>query len=315
MFLGDLIDRGPDSPGAIKKVSGLYFAQRAQCILGNHELRLINQINKPDNSWTSAELAAQARRGGWEAPMEIAHALQLRAALTFFSGLPIALVRSDLRLIHACWHQPSVDRLPKVVGSWSTLFARFRRNVNTKLKERDWTRKRISKLKAKVPLYVGPPEVEQLAFHQELSDYFVFEQNEHPLKVLTQGLYGPIRDYQPFWSGHRWQLSDRAQWWNTYDDDVPVIFGHYWRPREGSLEVNLKPSLFEGIAADELLGPRRNCFCLDFAVGLRFQERLLDRAEFQGALAALRVPEEGSSRPWELIFDDGERFTLEPSQR
>ena len=37
VFLGDLIDRGPDSPGVIEKVSGLYFARRAQCIFGNHE--------------------------------------------------------------------------------------------------------------------------------------------------------------------------------------------------------------------------------------------------------------------------------------
>ena len=315
MFLGDLIDRGPDSPGVIKKVSGLYFAQRAQCILGNHELRLINQINKPDNSWTSAELAAQARRGGWEAPMEVAHNLQLRAALTFFSGLPIALVRSDLRLIHACWHQSSVERLPRVVGSWSALFARFRRHVSVGLKENNWNRKRISKLKSRVPLYVGPPEVEHLPFHQELSDYFVFEQNAHPLKVLTQRLCSPVRGLTPFWSGHRWQLSDRSQWWESYDDDTPVVFGHYWRPRAGSLEANLKPSLFQGVAASDLLGPRKNCFCLDFAVGLRFQERLLGRAEFQGSLAALRVPEEGSDAPWELIFDDGERFALDPSRR
>jgi hypothetical protein len=312
VFLGDLIDRGPNSPGVIEKVSGLYFARRAQCILGNHELRLINQINKPDNSWISEELASQARRNGWSAPMRVAHNLQLRAALTFFSGLPIALVRSDVKLVHACWDQESIERLPRVAGSWSALFARFRRNINAELKSRGWNRKRIARLKTKQPLYTGPPEVDNVEFSEELSDYFIFEQNAHPLKVLTQGLHGHVRDCTPFWSGHRWQMSDRQQWWNTYQDDTPVIFGHYWRPRHGKLDANLKPSLFEGIEAHEWIGPKRNCFCLDFAVGLRFQERLLEHTYFQGSLAALRLPAEGAETPWELIFDDGERFTLKP---
>ena len=316
VFLGDLIDRGPDSPGVIEKVSGLYFARRAQCILGNHELRLINQINKPDNSWINAELAAKARRNGWEAPMRVAHTLQLRAALTFFSSLPIALVRSDVRLVHACWDPESVAQIPKTAGSWSALFARFRRNINAELKERGWNRKRIARLKSRQPLYVGPPEVEHVEFSEELSDYFIFEQNAHPLKVLTQGLYSQVKDQAPFWSGYRWQMSDRQQWWHNYQDDTPVIFGHYWRPRGESLEANLKPSLFEGVQAQDWLGPRQNCFCLDFAVGLRFQERLLGATELQGSLAAMRIPEEGSDSPWELIFDDGERHILEnPTQR
>lgn len=309
-FLGDLIDRGPDSPGVVEKVSGLYFAQRAQCILGNHELRLINQINKPDNSWTSNELAARARRGGWLAPMRVAHTLQLRAALTFFSSLPVALVRSDVRLVHACWHEESMHQLPKVVGSWSALFARFRRNVNAEMKKKGWTRKKIARLKAKYPLYEGPPDVEHVPFVEELSDYFSLEQNAHPLKVLTQGTYCHVEGRQAFWSGHRWQMSDRMKWWETYRDEVPVIFGHYWRPRYGKLDANLKPSLFKGISADSWIGPLDNCFCLDFAVGLRFQERLRSYSSFQGSLAALRLPAEGDKQPWELIFDNGERTLL-----
>lgn len=309
-FLGDLIDRGPDSPGVVEKVSGLYFAQRAQCILGNHELRLINQVNKPDNSWTSHELASRARRNGWEAPMRIAHALQLRAALTFFSGLPIALVRSDVRLIHACWHEPSLQQLPKTVGSWSALFARFRRNVSAELKSQGWTRKRIMRLKSRYPLYEGPPEVDHVPFLEELSDYFSLEQNAHPLKALTQGVYGHVNGQQTFWSGHRWQMSDRIKWWDEYNEAIPVIFGHYWRPRFGRLDANTKPSLFEGLTAHDWVGLRRNCFCLDFAVGLRYQERLQGYEQFQGSLAALRLPAEGDPRPWELIFNDGEQVLL-----
>ena len=65
------------------------------------------------------------------------------------------------------------------------------------------------------------------------------------------------------------------------------------------------PSLFDGAPPEACLGPLENCFCLDFAVGLRFQERLAGAEKFTGALAALRIPEEGSRDSWELVFDDG----------
>jgi len=334
VFVGDLVDRGPDSPGVVEKVSGLYFAKQAQCILGNHELRLLNQINKPDNSWTSQEMSQRAIKHGWRAPMRVAHSLQLRAALTFFYELPIALERSDLRVIHACWREDSLSALPELVGSWSTLFARYRRNVSRLIKERGWTRRGVQRLKEQYPLYKGPDEVDPPPFLPELSDYFVTEHNHNPLRVLTQGLQSSLASQEPFWAGGRWQMSDRDPWWERYNGDVPVIFGHYWRARYGGRSLNDHPSLFQGVGPNEWLGPKNNCFCVDFAVGLRASERLKRQDEikraheegttpphdlqemwfagerFEGSLAAVRVPQEGSKEPWELIFDDGERTQL-----
>jgi hypothetical protein len=260
-------------------------------------------------------MAQKARRKGWQAPMRVAHHLQLRAALTFFYQLPIALERSDLRLIHACWSQDSIQALPKLVGSWSTLFARYRRNSSADLKAMGWTRKRVGQLKAKYPLSVGPPEVEEIPYLPDLSEYFSLEQNLNPLRVLTQGLYGPLMNKTPFWSGYRWQMSDRIRWLNDYNEEIPVIFGHYWRSRYQDLKHNHKPSLFAGIEANEFLGAQNNCFCLDFAVGLRYQERLAGASEYQGSLAALRVPEEGSLDDWELVFDDGTRYSMPSPQK
>lgn len=44
IFLGDLIDRGPDSAGVIARVRGLCAQGRASCILGNHEYALIRGV-------------------------------------------------------------------------------------------------------------------------------------------------------------------------------------------------------------------------------------------------------------------------------
>lgn len=44
VFMGDLIDRGPDAIGVIDRVRGLCDAGRARCLLGNHEYALVRGL-------------------------------------------------------------------------------------------------------------------------------------------------------------------------------------------------------------------------------------------------------------------------------
>jgi protein phosphatase len=44
VFLGDLVDRGPDSPGVLRLVMGMVRAGTALCIPGNHDVKLLKKL-------------------------------------------------------------------------------------------------------------------------------------------------------------------------------------------------------------------------------------------------------------------------------
>jgi hypothetical protein len=93
VFVGDLVDRGPDSPAVAGLVRRLIEAERAQCVLGNHELNILIGSHKPDNVWFfHHQPAAQARD-----------------ILRFFADLPLALERPDVRVVHAAWDAAMID--------------------------------------------------------------------------------------------------------------------------------------------------------------------------------------------------------------
>lgn len=55
VFVGDLTDRGPDSPSVVDLVESLVKSGRAQCVLGNHDLNILLGDRKHDNHWFFGE--------------------------------------------------------------------------------------------------------------------------------------------------------------------------------------------------------------------------------------------------------------------
>lgn len=108
LFLGDFIDRGPEQREVLSIARTMCDAGSAQAVMGNHEFNAIG--------W-----ATQDRRGGYLRPRcdknEKQHAEFLRqlgsdsadhvSAVNWFRTLPVWLELPEIRLIHACWHEPS----------------------------------------------------------------------------------------------------------------------------------------------------------------------------------------------------------------
>ncbi|WP_030438423.1 polynucleotide kinase-phosphatase [Actinoplanes subtropicus] len=94
IFVGDLVDRGPDSPGVLRLVMGMVAAGTAICVPGNHEQKLARKLNGRNVQLTHGlpETLAQLEREPAEFVGEVK---------TFIEGLVSHYVLDGGRLVVA----------------------------------------------------------------------------------------------------------------------------------------------------------------------------------------------------------------------
>jgi hypothetical protein len=123
VFVGDLTDRGPDSPAVVRLVKQFVESGRAQCVLGNHDLNLLlcnlaeqrrgsehpfGKTRKHDNHWFFGELSSLDK--SYEPTPAVLADDQIRQwVVDFLTSLPLVLEREDVRVVHACWDDSMVE--------------------------------------------------------------------------------------------------------------------------------------------------------------------------------------------------------------
>jgi hypothetical protein len=256
VFLGDLVDRGPDSPAVVGLVRRMVEDGRAQCVVGNHELNLLLGLRKPGNAWFYGDPVEAMGCPARQVPQVPADEPLRREALDFFGRLPLALERPDLRAVHACWHADAVERV--------------RHRTDAVQADREFTQAVEEDLRRR-------PPADELGWD-------LARHNRNPITVLTSGPERRLgRAGQPDGRG-------RVPWWQEYGPDKPFcVFGHYWRVR---LPDDEGGHLFDDSRPHAALGCGR-AMCLDYSVGKRHRERLdgVRPGAYRTRLAALRWPE------------------------
>ena len=302
VFVGDLCDRGPDSPAVLDLVMAWVQAGRAQCVLGNHELNVLLGEPKHGNGWffdRNHELANGEFLHSRSATVE------RRAAWTACLGcLPLALVRDDLRVVHACWDEAAMAQLgPLLAGgvAYRAVHAALDARAHSLLRESGISARAAREVHAY--RHAFKDRAAALPMLPACAEEATLLQNANPVKVITSGLEGPSE--RPIWAGGRWRMTQRARWWNQYRDEPAIVVGHYWRLDERARSADVTGDWdypLGDYGAYEWMGPRRNVFCVDYSVGGRYAERARGgKPPYQTRLAALRWPDR------ELVFDDGER--------
>ncbi len=288
IFVGDLCDRGPNSPEVIKLVKKLKENGNAQVVLGNHELNLLQEKAKDGSGWFFEERYLKDKK---YIPFEKIKEDEKKELFDFIAGLPIALENENLRVVHAAWISEEIDKIKEIpLGMAREFYVGKEKEINLYIKDSGI----LDDYNNEQNLWGDEQENENgcLPFLEATAKYNVIHQMMNPLRVATSGV--EKRTNVPFFASHKWRYVERVAWWNEYQEDKPVIIGHYWR------KVNLlkemlnegEDYIFENNDFNSWHGKNNNVFCIDFSVGGRFVERNKGlEIGTHTSLAALRFPE------------------------
>lgn len=299
VFVGDLIDRGPDSHSVLQLVQQLVESGNAWCILGNHEINLLIDDVKDGSGWFFDERHQQDLKN--YAPFRRTPSHQRQAFKDFLGSLPIALYRDDIRVVHAAWTTAAIQAVQSItLGTVAEQYKMWDYAAQTSAQASGLYDRYLSEKERwakELESEERPPP-----FLYSIAEYEATQQMINPLKVLTSGV--EVQADTPFFAGNRWRFSDRVSWWDDYDETVPVVIGHYWRLIKPMKSANMPryTQLFKDIPPNAWHGKRHNVFCIDYSVGARWRDRKASRSieSSRFRLAALQWPEN------RLVFDSGE---------
>lgn len=124
VFVGDLIDRGPQQLATVELVRAMVEAGAAHCILGNHEFNAIAWATEDLD--LPGEFLRQRGKPGNRAQhqaflQEVEGTPQHGQIIEWFKTLPLWLDLGGLRVVHACWHEESMNVLRPLLGPNHTL--------------------------------------------------------------------------------------------------------------------------------------------------------------------------------------------------
>lgn len=186
VFLGDLVDRGADSPAVVERVAEMVVAGRAQCVLGNHELNLLRGQKKEGNGWFQPELEDHDLAAGHFRESIRATISQRNHFLAWFDTLPVALERPDLRVVHACWEAQAIDQLRLSQQRPSQAYRSFSDSIAVLLEESGRNQQRAEELATWSGILTDPTA--SVPMLDGIAAIDAIKQSSHPFKAATSGL-------------------------------------------------------------------------------------------------------------------------------
>lgn len=299
VFVGDLCDRGGDSPAVLDWFRQSYEAGFAKMVLGNHELNLLVGDAKDGSGWffdsrrdKDAERYAPWRRIAEEARLPLTQ---------WLAQMPVTLARGDIRIVHAAWLPEQIGKLARYADCGLVeQYRRWEGDLQKHLETADWYPDYLREQQEYAEMQEDAGS--RLPFLSATSAYDLAKSSHNPLRALTCGT--ERRADTPFYASGRWRFTSRNAWWDDYTGETAVVIGHYWRNWYDGFDRASQNPLFPE-RPDAWLGRRRNVFCVDYSAGARWRERLNAAPGKPKAsrcrLAALRWPEKT------LMFDNGEQ--------
>lgn len=117
VFVGDLVDRGPQQRRVLEIVTRMVDAGSAQVVMGNHEFNAIGYATiRPggDGEYLRPHTGKNAHQH--QAFLDELSTTERERHLEWFKTLPLWLDLGGLRVIHACWHDESMRIADETLG-------------------------------------------------------------------------------------------------------------------------------------------------------------------------------------------------------
>jgi len=230
VFVGDLVDRGAEQLRTLQLVKAMVDAGAAQIVMGNHEFNAIAySIEQPAGSGRFLREHNARNNKQHRAFLDQLSDAEKRHYLAWFWTLPLWLDLGGLRVVHACWHEPSMQVVIAELGGdrFSTVKQLIRATDHT------------SALYEAVEILLKGPEL-RLRDHglprfldhedhpRDKARIRWWHENATRLKELAELSTFSAEGGGPYPDVDDFDINTREQTF-SYSDAIPVFYGHYWR--------------------------------------------------------------------------------------
>lgn len=118
VFVGDLIDRGPQNREVVALVKAMCSEGAARIVMGNHEYNAVCYAT-PDGKGGYLREHNEKNRNQHRATLEQfeGHSAEWSDVLAWFRSLPLFLDLGGLRVVHAAWSDQHIAHLKQLLGA------------------------------------------------------------------------------------------------------------------------------------------------------------------------------------------------------
>ncbi len=218
IFCGDLIDRGSEIREVVQIVRAMVEAQQALIVIGNHEYNILCYHHWVDGDFLRPHSTKNAHQIHETLKAYAEHPAEWLGTLEWFKTLPLFLDLAELRVVHACWHEPSIQALKQALPDHQITPAFLYHSSQKSRPEYEWVEAVLKGLEVDLP-----------------EPHFFRDKDGHARRT-TRVRWWPT-------AGQSWQeiamglpmdhdLSQQNFSGSLPDsypaDQKPVFFGHYW---------------------------------------------------------------------------------------
>src|SRR5690606_1089046 len=114
IFLGDFVDRGPEQVEVVRIARSMVESGSALSVMGNHEFNAV-AWTIPDSASPGEFLRPHSEKNRKQHQTFLDQfgdgSPKHKECIEWFRTLPLYLDLPGLRVVHACWHTPSLQAL------------------------------------------------------------------------------------------------------------------------------------------------------------------------------------------------------------